>query len=137
MQHEATSLVGDEEIGITFTDKAVTPWGGMVLFSGLARQVGLEAALRKALPFELTSPNATDPVEVVLAFMAGVLVGSRRLAHIERLRWDEGVQKILGLKRFVSDTTLARFFRRFSAGTVTTAFESLMRWQLSKISLEG
>jgi hypothetical protein len=42
----------------------------------LARQVGLEQALRKALPFELTSPNATDPVEIVLAFMAGVLVGS-------------------------------------------------------------
>jgi len=39
MQHEATSLVGNEEIGITFTDKAVTPWGGLVLFSGLARQI--------------------------------------------------------------------------------------------------
>ena len=137
MQYKATSLLGTKEIDITFTDKAVTPWGGMVLFSGLARQVGLEAALRKALPFNLTSPNATDPVEVVLAFMAGVLVGSRRLAHIERLRWDEGVRQMLGLKRFVSDTTLARFFRRFTAGVVTEVFESLMRWQLAQIAPVG
>ena len=137
MQYEATSLVCDEEIGITFTDKAVTPWGGLVLFSGLARQIGLEEALRKALPFKLTSPNATDPVEVVLAFMAGVLVGSRRLAHIERLRWDEGARRILGLKRFVSDTTLSRFFRRFGSGTVTECFGSLTRWQLGQIKLEG
>lgn len=137
MEYQTTSLLGSEEIGLEFTDKPVTPWGGMVLFSGLARQVGLEEALRQALPFELTSPNATDPVEVVLAFMAGVLVGSRRLAHIERLRWDEGVQKILGLKRFVSDTTLARFFQRFTAATVTTVFERLMRWELSQIALAG
>ncbi|MFH1725015.1 MAG: IS1380 family transposase, partial [Elusimicrobiota bacterium] len=110
--------------------------GGLILFGGLARQIGLEQSLRKALPFKLTSPNATDPVEIVLAFMAGVLVGSRRLAHVERLRWDGGVRRILGLRRFVSDTTMARFFRRFSAGTVTTVFESLMRWQLGQIDLE-
>lgn len=137
MQHEATSLLGGEKIGISFTEKAVTPWGGLVLLSGLARQIGLEAALREALPFKLTSPNATDPVEIVLAFMAGVLVGSRRLAHVERLRWDEGVRRILGLERFVSDTTLSRFFQRFSSGTVTTVFESLLRWELEPIKLEG
>ena len=136
MQHQATSLLGRNEIGIEFTDKPVTPWGGMLLFSGLARQIGLEQALRDALPFELTSPNATDPVEIVLAFMAGVLTGSRRLAHVERLRWDEPVRQILGLKRFVSDSTLARFFRRFTAGKVTEVFESLMRWQLKQLKLE-
>ena len=109
----------------------------MVLFSGLAKQIGLEAALREALPFRSTSPNATDPVEIVLAFMAGVLVGSRRLAHVERLRWDEGVSRMLGLKRFVSDTTLARFFQRFTSGTVTSVFESLMRWEHRQIKLDG
>jgi len=129
MDYQATSLLGDKEIGIAFTDKPRTPWGGLSLFVGLARQVGLEKALRDALPFELTSPNATDPVEIVLAFMAGVLAGSRRLAHVERLRWDESVRQMLGVKRFVSDTTLARFFRRFSAGSVATVFEQLLVWQ--------
>lgn len=137
MEYQATSLLGDEGIGITFTDKPVTPWGGLVLFSGLAKQIGLEQALREALPFRLTSPNATDPVEVVLAFMAGVLVGSRRLAHVERLRWDLAVHRILGVRRFVSDTTLARFFRRFTAGTVSGVFESLMTWQLKQLPLDG
>lgn len=136
MEHQATSLLGGEEMDVTFTEKAVTPWGGLVLFSGLAQQVGLEAVLRGAMPFTVTSPNATDPVEIVLAFMAGVLVGSRRLAHIERLRWDEGVRRIFGLKRFASDTTLARFFRRFGSGAVSTFFEILARWQLTLIVLK-
>lgn len=137
MSHKITTLLGDQEIGVSFTDKPVTPWGGLILFSGLARQAGLEQALREALPFKPTSPNATDPVEVVLAFMAGVLAGSRRLAHIERLRWDEGVRQILGLHRFVSDTTLGRFFRRFGAAEVTAVFEHLMRWQLRQIPLSA
>jgi hypothetical protein len=129
VNQQITSLLTQKEIEIQWTDKPVTPWGGMTLFSGVAQQVGLASALRDALPFRLTSPNATDPVAVVLAFMAGVLAGSRRLAHIERLRWDEGIKTIFGIERFVSDTTLSRFFRRFGAAQVQVVFESLMRWQ--------
>jgi len=132
-----TSLLAQKEIEIQWTDKPVTPWGGLTLFSGVAQQVGLVSALRAALPFRLTSPNATDPVEIVLAFMAGVLAGSRRLAQIERLRWDEGLKKIFGIERFVSDTTLARFFQRFGAAQVHEVFERLMRWQHSLIPLSG
>lgn len=135
--HKITSLLTQKEIEIQWTDKPVTPWGGLTLFSGVAQQVGLVAALRNALPFRLTSPNATDPVEVALAFIAGVLVGSRRLTHIERLRWDEGLKKIFGIERFVSDTTLSRFFRRFGAAQVQEVFERLMRWQHGLIPLSG
>ncbi len=137
MHTKITSLLAEKEIEIQWTDKPVTPWGGMTLFSGVAQQVGLVSALREALPFRLTSPNATDPAEIVLAFMAGVLAGSRRLAHIERLRWDEGLKTIFGIKRFVSDTTLSRFFRRFGAAQVQHVFEHLMRWQHSLIPLSG
>jgi hypothetical protein len=129
VNQKITSLLTQKEIEIQWTDKPVTPWGGLTLFSGVAQQVGLVSALREALPFRLTSPNATDPAAIVVAFMAGVLAGSRRLAHIERLRWDEGVKKILGIERFVSDTTFSRFFRRFGAAQVQAVFEPLMRWQ--------
>lgn len=137
VNQQITSLLHEKEIEIQWTDKPVTPWGGMMLFSGVAQHVGLVAALREALPFRLSSPNATDPVEIVLAFMAGVLAGSRRLAHIERLRWDEGLKKIFGMERFVSDTTLARFFRRFGAAQVQEVFERLMRWQHGLIPLSS
>jgi hypothetical protein len=88
------------------------------------------------LPFHPTLPNATDPVEMTLGFMAGVLTGSRRLTYIERLHGDEGVRAILGLEHFVSDTTFSRFFRRFGSKEVTEVFEKLMRWQMAKIALD-
>ncbi|OGS37984.1 MAG: hypothetical protein A2506_08060 [Elusimicrobia bacterium RIFOXYD12_FULL_66_9] len=123
MQHEATSLVGDEEIGVTFTGKPVTAWGGLVLSSGLARQVGLEDALRKALPFQLTSPNATDPVEKELFddqdALARVGLTSRADApeviwrfyrghavienQIRELKWDCGIDGFCQKKFFATE----------------------------------
>ena len=47
MQSKITSLLTQKEIEIQWTDKPVTPWGGMMLFSGVAQQVGLVSALRK------------------------------------------------------------------------------------------
>src|SRR3989442_3989225 len=47
---------------------------------------------------------------MVLAFFAAVLSGSRRFAHIERLRSDEVVRTILGLARMPSAMTLTRYF---------------------------
>ena len=49
MSHKITSLLTQKEIEIQWTDKPVTPWGGLVLFSGLARQVGLA---RRKLPWQ-------------------------------------------------------------------------------------
>jgi hypothetical protein len=137
VRQNITSLLSKKEMRVEWTDKPVTAWGGLALWSGLAQQVGLVGALRQALPFQLTSPNATDPVAVVLAFMAGILTGSRRLAHIERLRGDAGVKEILGIPRIVSDTTLGRFFNRFGPAVVQSVFEHLMRWQLGLIPLAG
>ena len=47
MNQQITSLLAQKEIKIEWTDKPVTPWGGLTLFSGLAQQVGLVAALRE------------------------------------------------------------------------------------------
>ena len=55
MLKKIKSLVGEKAIKIAYTDKPVTAWGGMVLFSGIAQKIGLEKALRKALPFNLNA----------------------------------------------------------------------------------
>ncbi len=45
MAYKAASLLGGKEIAIRFTDKPVTPWGGLMLVTELAREIGLEQAL--------------------------------------------------------------------------------------------
>jgi hypothetical protein len=133
MQAQLTPLDGQKAIGLTFTDKPVTALGGLALFVVFAQRIGLASKLAGALPFVLTSPNATPPHQIVLAFFAGVLAGARRFAQLACLRVDEPVRQLFGLRRYPSTATFTRFFRRFTVKTVTTTFEPLFRWCLERL----
>ena len=124
---------GQKAIGITFTDKPVTAWGGLALFVAFAERIGLAAQLAAVLPFAVTSPKATPPAHILLAFWAGVLAGARRFAQLAVLRVDEPVRTLFGLRRYPSPATFTRFFRRFTAQTVTQTFEALFVWCLARL----
>jgi len=133
MQAQLTPLGGQNTIGITFTDKPVTAFGGLALFVAFAARLDLPQMLRNALPFTVTSPNATPPHQILLAFFAGVLAGARRFAQLAVLRADEPVRQLFGLRRFPSTATFTRFFRRFSAKTVTETFTPLFAACLARL----
>jgi len=133
MQAELTPLNGQKAIGITFTDKPVTAWGGLALFVAFAERIGLAAKLADVLPFAVTSPNATPPAHILLAFYAGVLAGARRFAQLALLQVDEPIRQLFGLRRYPSTATFTRFFRRFTAKTVTQTFEALCAWCLARL----
>src|SRR5260370_32759186 len=68
------------------TQRAVTQFGGLVVFFEFLRQLVYREAVSKHLPFHLTSPNAIDPVETFTAFLLSVLAGAQRFAHTSLLR---------------------------------------------------
>jgi hypothetical protein len=117
-------LNGQKAIGLTFTDKPVTAFGGLALLVAFAQRIGLVV---------LTSPNATPPHQIVLALFAGVLAGARRFAQLACLRVDEAIRQLFGLRRYPSTATFTRFFRRFTAKTVTIIFEPLFRGCLARL----
>ncbi len=133
MQAELTPMDGQKAIGITFTDKPVTAFGGLALFIAFAQRIGLAETLQAALPFTVTSPNATPPHQILLAFFAGVLAGARRFAHLAVLRADEPIRQLFALRRFSSTATFTRFFRRFTAKTVTETFAPLFAGCLARL----
>jgi hypothetical protein len=83
---------GQKAIGSTFTDKPVTAFGSLALFVAFAQRLGMAEMLAAALPFPVTSPNATPPHQILLAFFAGVLAGARRFAQLAILRADKPVR---------------------------------------------
>lgn len=88
MQAQVTPLDGSKAIGITFTDKPVTAFGRLALFVAFVERIGLGPKLTEVPPFVLTSPNATPPHHIVLAFVDGVLVDTRRFAQLAVLQAD-------------------------------------------------
>lgn len=137
MRIQTTTLQTDKPISLTFTDKPITAWGGLTLFAGFAKKIRLPEILRQNIAFEMTSPNAIRPVDMALSFLAGILVGSRRFAHLEAIRHDYVLKEIFGIKRFPSATTFTRFFRRFSRRQIEATFPVLHKWQLGMMTEPG
>lgn len=137
MHIQTTTLQTEKPIVLTFTDKPITAWGGMSLLAGYAARIKLPEVLERHLSFDLTSPNATKPIDIILAFIGGVLTGARRFAHIEALRHDEVLRQLLGMGRFPSDITIMRFFKRFGQKAIHEVFEPLRAWQISQMTPPG
>lgn len=91
--------------------------------------------LQKALPDGRTSPNQTPVLEIVLGFLASILTGGFRFAHIARLRGDKVISAILGLtKEVASAMTLTRYFRGFVRSHVEHLTEVLWKSTFERIS---
>ena len=111
MRQEFTPLWGEKKVELRETKRAVTPWGGLLVFVEFLRKIEYVEAVGKHLPFVLTSPNALDPIQTFRAFQVSVLTGARRFAHTGLLRTDVALRRVIGMVRFPSDDTLRNFFR--------------------------
>ena len=90
------TLLRESALVVRRPDKRRCGWGGLVAVIRYLGRRGVRRVLEGALPDGRTSPNQIPIVVMVLAFFAAVLTGSRRFAHVERLRCDEVVRAILG-----------------------------------------
>ena len=120
---------------VRYTEKRVSGWGGLVAVVKYMDRLGIRELLRRGLADGRSSPNQIAVVDTALAFMVAVLTGARRFAHVERLRADEVVRGILGVKRMPSAMTVTRYF----GGLVRSQVEHLsaVLWQFSARQLRA
>ena len=128
-----TALWGGKKVELRETHRAVTPFGGLVVFFEFLRRIGYCEAVRQHLPFSLTSPNAINPVETFTAFLLSVVAGARRFAHTSLLRADTALHALLGISRFPIDDTLRNLFKRFGQGQCQRFFSGLWNWQFERL----
>jgi hypothetical protein len=76
MQTKHNRTRASSQVEIEFTDKPVTPYGGMAVLMEYFNKVSLKNLLEEALPDERTSPNATRVADIGVSFLASVLCGA-------------------------------------------------------------
>lgn len=133
MRQEISAIFGGKKVELRETPRAVTPFGGLVVFLQFLSKVGYAEQVKGCLPFQLTSPNAIDPVETFTAFLISVLAGARRFAQAGLLKADQALQTVLGMKRFPTDDTIRNLFKRFTQGHVYRFYSALWAWQLTRL----
>ena len=84
------------------TDRALTPFGGIVVFLEFLNRIGLVQKVIECMPFTHRSPNSIPPAQTYIAFLISVTVGARRFAQTSWLRGDRALHGLLGIDRFMS-----------------------------------
>jgi hypothetical protein len=115
------------------TQRAVTPFGGMVVFLEFLQRIDLIGRIRKHMPVRWRSHNQIDPSTTLTAFLIAVVVGARRFVHANWLRGDRALHALLGVTRFPSDDTIRNLFRRFGMGEVHQLYAPLTEWQIERL----
>jgi hypothetical protein len=133
MEPEGTRIFGGQKVLLKETDRALTPFGGMVVFLEFLNKVGLVRKVIECMPVTHRSPNSIPPAQTYIAFLISVAAGARRFAQTSWLRGDRALHGLLGIDRFPSDDTIRNLFLRFGMGEVQRFFEPMTEWMMERI----
>lgn len=103
------------EYQISYTNKEITPWGGMALLRRMLDKINFREAVcnNAALP-QPGSNRGYDPLVIIEGFLTSIWCGANRFLHTEVTRHDAALGKIFGWKRTPGQDTYKRFFSKFT-----------------------
>lgn len=135
MEAESTGLFDGRKIELRETERALTPYGGMVVFLEFLNRIGFAQKVMEWIPVVHRSPNSIPPAQTYIAFLISVVAGARRFTHATWLRGDRALHGLLGIKRFPSDDTIRNLFLRFGMGEVVRFFEPMTEWMMERLPM--
>jgi hypothetical protein len=102
---------------VEFSSSGLTSYAGLELLLRYFRTIELNKLVRRYLPAQRLSCDF-GLVAMVRLLLVLVLVGGRRLRHVEFLEGDPLVHRFCALVRLPSGRTISRWLKRFSERTV-------------------
>lgn len=129
-----------KDLPYEFTEKQVSPWGGLRLIEETYRRSGLKAELERLSQANLPQPASNRgyfPVDLIEGFIISVILGAKRLSHSGTLRNDHVIQRIFDWRKgMASQSTFSRFFRKFDQQLNDKLFPALNRFWFSQIKMD-
>lgn len=85
-----------KDIDIKFVDKEITPFGGLSLFFKMLERCNFEQVLQGCGLPEQGSNRGYKPWQLVLGLFAGVWCGACKFGHLDLVRYDLVLSKMVG-----------------------------------------
>jgi hypothetical protein len=130
--HEKTANISWE-----FTDKKITPWGGLRFFKEFVDRTKIKEELSHCALPRPGSNAGFDPAQIMESFWVSVWIGATRFSHTAIIRFDDALKDIFQWKRVPSDSTFRRFFKKFNQPTVDSVFNRMQKWFFDQISVKS
>jgi DDE family transposase len=120
-----------------YTDKMVTPWGGMKEMKDLIDKTGIREKLAELQLPEGKSNNSIDTIDIIESFWVSIWIGCYRFSHTAVVRVDEVLRQIFAWKRVASGTTFGRFFKKFTPSLNHSVFTELYEWFFEQLQFDN
>ena len=125
----------DFEIG--FTDKDITPWGGMALMKKMLDHCDIDSMISTLGFPEPGSNRGYRTEEIIKSFLVSVWCGANRFMHTEVTRQDAVIRKIFGWDRICGQDTYKRFFNKFTQEKNQKVFTLMYQWFFQNLRFDN
>ena len=116
------------DLKISFTDKEITPWSGILLLKKMTDRMNLDEQLDKlSLPVQ-RSNRGYDPKQLIKQFMTNVWCGANKFEHGEVTRYDEVMKQCWEFKRMAGCKSFQRFFNKHITAINHDIFTPFYQW---------
>jgi len=123
------------ELKIQYSDKKVTPFGGMKLLKDFIDTTNIIKDLESVNIPQPQSNAGINPIDIIQGFWLSIFTGASRYIHADWLRYDTVLQEIFDIKRLPSQATYSRFFHKFNWKLNNEIFPQLQYKFLEQIDI--
>lgn len=117
------------EFEISYTNKEITPWGGMVFLKQMLEKIGFRSFIESNtdLP-ESKSNRGYKTATIVESFIASIWCGANRFMHTEVTRHDTALGRVFDWRETPAQDTYKRFFSKFNQATNQKVSDCYYSW---------
>lgn len=123
---------------IAYTDKEITPWGGMVLLKQMLERMDFRTVVNNCT--DLPQPGSNrgyPPLSLIESFLVSIWSGANKFLHTEVTRHDLALCDIFGWKRMPGNDAFKRFFRKFSQADSQRVNKYFYRWLFDNLQFDN
>lgn len=127
-----------KEIEIEFTDKEITPWGGMLLLKNMLDRTEFKKQIEGLE--ELPQPGSNRgyrPYTIIESFITSVWCGANRFLHTEITRHDRVIRGIFGWKQAPGQDVFKRYFSKFTQAINNKVFDKMLKWFFKQLQIDN
>ena len=134
MQSKCTTKIEINKVGIRFTDKKITAYGGFSLLAAFFEKIKLKENLEEIIPVNERSPNGKGTYSKVMAYILVIYEGGNRFSHLLYLGCHEILAALFAVVKLpMASTTLTRFFKKIKKMKEVEAMSEGLWKYLSKL----
>lgn len=126
------------EFEIRYTNKEITPWGGMVFLKQMMREMGFRELIERNADLPQRGSNRGYKTSTIIeGFIASIWCGANRFLHTEVTRHDRALGKIFDWKKTPGHDVYKRFFSKFTQGKNLRVSEYFYSWILDNLKFDN